>query len=312
MGLFWNLGAFFAAYNTEKNRVIVIIKVMKTTKRSADPEKIKALAFDLDGTLLAPGAVLTERTRKVLRACMDRGVRIIISTGRSAASADRYRRETGVQGAIVCFNGAKVAVMPGGEILGLRLLDPQTADFCADLARKMNVYYQVYFVRSRERYGECLMAEKDGAEAAGYRNHTKVQPVFGDLKAALGAADFEGCIKSMFLADPEVLDRIRPRLEERFGDKVYITKSSPVFLEVLAAGVTKGSGLQTVMDHYGLVPEEVIAFGDEENDLPMFAVAGFAAAPANAGAAVRASADLVTGANTEDGAAVFLSGFFGL
>ncbi|MDR2740907.1 MAG: Cof-type HAD-IIB family hydrolase [Treponema sp.] len=285
---------------------------MKIATRSADPEKIKALAFDLDGTLLAPGAVLTERTRKVLRGCMDRGVRIIIATGRSVASADRYRREIDAQGPMICFNGAKVVVMPGGEILGFRPLDPQTVGFCVDLARKMDVYYQVYFARSREQYGELLMGEKDRAEAWGYRDHTGICPVFGDLKAALGAADFEGCIKSMFLAEPEVLDRIRPRLEERFGDRVYITKSSPAFLEVLAAGVTKGSGLRIAMDRYGFSPEEVIAFGDEENDLPMFTVAGFAVVPANAASAIRASADFVTGANTEDGAAAFLTGFFGL
>ncbi|MDR0387685.1 MAG: Cof-type HAD-IIB family hydrolase [Treponema sp.] len=285
---------------------------MKTTKRSAIPQRIKALAFDLDGTLLAPGAMLTERSRKVLRACMDRDVRVIIATGRSAASADRYRRELDAGGPMVCFNGAKVAVMPGGKILELRLLDPQIADFCADLARKTGVYYQAYFVRSREPYGELLLGEEDRAEAAGYRDHTGIRPVSGDITAVLGAADFEGCIKGMFLAEPEVLDRIRPCLEERFGGRAYVTKSSPTYLEILSAGVTKGSGLQTVMDHYGLAPEEVIAFGDEENDLPMFAAAGFAVAPANARPAVRASADFVTGANTEDGAADFLTGFFGL
>jgi Cof subfamily protein (haloacid dehalogenase superfamily) len=285
--------------------------MMETTKRSADPKKIKALVFDLDGTLLAPGAVLTEHSSQVLRACMERGIMIVIASGRSAASADQYRRELDFQGPMVCFNGAKVVIMPGGEILGLRLLDPHVVDFCVDLSRKMDVYYQAYFAQSREPYGELLMGEKDRPESAGYRNHTKIQPVFGDLKAALGSADFEGCIKSMFLAEPDVLARIRPCLEERFGDKIYITKSAPMFLEVLSAGVTKGSGLQLVMDHYGLSPEEVIAFGDEENDLPMFPVAGFAVAPANARDIVRAAADFVTGANAQDGAAVFLTDFFG-
>jgi Cof subfamily protein (haloacid dehalogenase superfamily) len=242
---------------------------------------------------------------------------IIIATGRSAASADRYRREIGFAGPMVCFNGAQVVVMPEREILGLRHLDPHAVEFCVDLSRRMDVYYQAYFTRSRESGGELLMGEKDCPEAAGYRNHTGIQPVFGDLKAVLRAARFEGCIiegciKSMFLAEPAVLDRIRPRLEERFGDTVYITKSSPTFLEVLSAGVSKGAGLQLVMDHYGFSPEEVIAFGDEENDLPMFTVAGFAAAPANARDAVRAVADFVTGANTEDGAAVFLADFLGL
>jgi hydroxymethylpyrimidine pyrophosphatase-like HAD family hydrolase len=62
------------------------------------------------------------------------------------------------------------------------------------------------------------------------------------------------------------------------------------------------------MDRYGFSPEEVIAFGDEENDLPLFTTAGFAVAPANARDAVRAAADFVTGPNTEDGVAAFLAG----
>ncbi|MDR0377377.1 MAG: HAD-IIB family hydrolase, partial [Spirochaetaceae bacterium] len=244
--------------------------------------------------------------------CMERGITTVIATGRSAASADQYRRELGAPGPMVCFNGAKVVVMPERESLGLRLLDPHVVDFCVDLSRKMGVYYQTYLVRSREPEGELLMGETDCGEAVGYWNHTGIQPVFGDLKAVLGAADFEGCIKSMFLAEPDVLDRIRPRLEERFGARVYLTKSAPDFLEVLAAGVTKGSGLQIVMDYYGFSPDEVVSFGDEENDLPLFSVAGFAVAPANAKAAVRSAADFVTGANAEDGVAAFLAGFFGL
>jgi Cof subfamily protein (haloacid dehalogenase superfamily) len=285
---------------------------MVTTKRNVSPKKIRVLAFDLDGTLLAPGAVLTEPTRKALQACIDRGIHIVIATGRSVASTDPYRREIGAEGPMVCFNGAKVMAMPGKETLGLRPLAPQVVDFCVDLSRKMDVYFQVYFTRSREPDGEILMAEKDRAEAEGYREHTGVQAVFGDLNAALTAAEFEGCIKCMFLAAPGVLDRIRPCLEERFGDDIYITKSSPTFLEILAAGVTKGSGLQIAMDHYGFVPEEVIAFGDEENDLPMFTAAGYAVAPANARAEVLAVADLKIGANDKDGIAFFLTDFFDL
>lgn len=280
--------------------------------RSADPKKIKALAFDLDGTLLAPGAVLTELSLKVLGACLGLGLRIIIVTGRSAASADRYRREIGFTGPLVCFNGAKAALMPGGEVLWLRLLDPLAADFCVDLSRETGAYYQAYFVRGDKPFGEALMGEKDGPWPAAYREHTGIHPEFGDLKAALRAPDFEGCIKGMFLAEPELLDRIRPRLEERFGCGACVTKSSKTFLEVLPAGTSKGTGLKALMERYGLAPEELIAFGDEENDLPMLAASGFAAVPANAGPRIRAAADIVTLANSEDGPALFLSRFFGL
>jgi len=76
------------------------------------------------------------------------------------------------------------------------------------------------------------------------------------------------------------------------------------------AGVSKGTGLKTVMECRGLKPEEVIAFGDEENDIPMFSVAGFSAAPSNARENVRQAADFVFGSNAEEGLAAFLDDLF--
>jgi hydroxymethylpyrimidine pyrophosphatase-like HAD family hydrolase len=66
------------------------------------------------------------------------------------------------------------------------------------------------------------------------------------------------------------------------------------------------------MEHLSIKKEEIIAFGDEENDLPMFEAAGFSAAPFNAKENVKAKADLVVGSNAEDGVAAFLEEFFGL
>jgi hydroxymethylpyrimidine pyrophosphatase-like HAD family hydrolase len=66
------------------------------------------------------------------------------------------------------------------------------------------------------------------------------------------------------------------------------------------------------MEKRGLKPEEIIALGDEENDLPMFSVAGFSVAPANAKDKVKSAASLVIGANTEDGVAAFLEETFGV
>jgi Cof subfamily protein (haloacid dehalogenase superfamily) len=294
---------------------------MQLSKRTAEAKRVKALAFDLDGTLLLPGAILGERTLTVLATLIRRGIRIIIATGRSTVSAEQYRRQLAVlpsgaeepgSGPMVCFNGAKVALMPGGKTLGLRLLDPEVVDFCADLSRRAGVYYQAYFTSTQDPDGEFLLTGKDSSEAAGYQNHTGVSHRFGDIRTYLKATDFEGCIKGMFIGEGDALDRLRPILEERFGRTIYLTKSSPTFLEVLAAGVSKGWGLSLAMEHCRLRSDEVIAFGDEENDLPMFGVAGFAVAPANAREEVRDAADLVAGPNTAEGIAAFLTEFFGL
>jgi hydroxymethylpyrimidine pyrophosphatase-like HAD family hydrolase len=115
----------------------------------------------------------------------------------------------------------------------------------------------------------------------------------------------------MFLAEPEVQDALRPRLAERFGSRIYVARTLRTFLEVMAAGVSKGRGLALALEHRGLAPGGVIALGDEENDLPLFDAAGFSVAPANAKDKVREAADRVVGSNAEDGVAVFLEEFFG-
>ncbi|MDR3275661.1 MAG: Cof-type HAD-IIB family hydrolase [Treponema sp.] len=275
---------------------------------------IKALAIDLDGTVLAPGAILTDRTIRAFKACMDRGLRLIICTGRSLASAEPYRRLIGNEGPLVCFNGALTVDMPSGEILGTFFTDRDIIEFCVDLAREAGVYFQVYFLDASGR--EIIMAERQSGETRLYLDHTGIPTQIADIKEALANLTPKGCLrgmfKGMFITHEAMMDRLRPQILERFGARVYVARTHPVFLEILAGRVNKARGLRIALDHLGLTAAETLALGDAENDLPMFDLAGFSAAPANAQETVRAAADQVFGPCEEDAAAAFLEELFGL
>jgi Cof subfamily protein (haloacid dehalogenase superfamily) len=277
-----------------------------------DPAQIKALALDLDGTALRPDLVLSERTIRAVNSCREKGVQVIITTGRAIEAAERFRAVLGAEGPMVYFNGAVVADMPGAKILKSVLLDFEVMDFCLELSRSMGVYYQVFFPGTEENPRQPLMAEKECAERDMYFNHTKIQAEIGDLREAAARSAVSGCIKTMFIAEPPVQDALRPKLEERFGKSIYIARTYRTFLEVMDSRVSKGQGLRFVLECRGLKPEQVIALGDEENDIPMFEAVGFSAAPSNAKEQVKAKADLVIGSNAEDGVAAFLEEFFGL
>jgi len=286
--------------------------------RSYDPKKIRGLAIDLDGTTLLPEGVLGERTRLCLRKLISKGMHIIISTGRAIESSEKYRSAIGAEGPMVFFNGAEIADVPTGKVLYTNLISLDVVDFGANLAREMGIHYQVYLPagispdtgkEDPNQKWEALLIEKYGPEAEMYYKHTGVNAVIKDLKK-IATLPLEGCIKGMFIADPSLHDTVRQKFKERYGDKISIVRSYPTFLEVINNGVTKGEGLRIAMEHRGLKPEEVIAFGDEENDVPMFPVAGFAAAPENARENIREQADLIYGPNTEEGLAVFLEEIF--
>ncbi|MCL2180012.1 MAG: Cof-type HAD-IIB family hydrolase [Treponema sp.] len=286
--------------------------------RKFDVKNIKAIAIDLDGTTLLPDGILGSRTRDTLVKLISGGMQVIISTGRAIESSEKYRSAIGAEGPMVFFNGAEVADVPSGKILHTNLISLETAGYGAALAREMGIHYQIYLPAGispdtgqfdPKQKWEALLIEKYGEEAEYYKKHTGITPVVKDLKN-IESFPIDGCIKGMFIADPSLHDEVRKKMKDRFGEKITVMRSYPTFLEVINTGVSKGEGLRIAMEHRGLKPEEVIAFGDEENDLPMFSVAGFACAPKNAREKIREEADLIYGPHTEEGLAAWLEETF--
>ena len=265
---------------------------------------IKALALDLDGTLLAPGSILTERTLRAVKSCADKGIEIILATGRAVEATEKYRISLGLNGSHVYFNGAIVVEMPERKNLNTILLPKDIVEFCVNLSRERDVYFQMY------NPNQSLLAEREDPQRDMYHEHTGILAEIKDLKRALQREEIQGCIKGMFLAESEILDNLRPIIEEGLGKRAYTVRSTRTFLEVLDPKVSKGRGLLLALENRGIKPEETIAFGDEENDLPMFEAVGFSIAPANAKDNVKVRADLAIASNAEDGIAAFLEETF--
>ena len=281
-----------------------------------DPSAIKALAIDLDGTTLLPDSTMGTRTVRCLRRLIARGIQVMICTGRASEASRPFCEAIGTQGPMVFFNGAIIAEMPNARLVSYGILPLDVVGYGVEVARDMDVHYQVFFPptgdpKNGEGWRETLVIEKRRSESEFYQRHTGMKPVVADLKELAASPDLQGAVKAMFITDPTLHGEIRRKMSGRFGDRIYMTRTHPTFLEVMDSGVSKGEGLKTVMKLRGLNPEQVIAFGDEENDLPMFAVAGFSAAPSSAGEKVREAADFVFGPNSQEGLAAFLEDLFG-
>jgi Cof subfamily protein (haloacid dehalogenase superfamily) len=274
------------------------------------PRSIKALALDLDGTILRPDTSLSERTIAAIRSCAERGIRPILCTGRAIEAVEKYRVALGAGGPHVYYNGAVVAEMPGWKIHAMILQDKESARFCVELARKTGLYFQAYLPGTPEQPRHRLVAERGGPERDFYLRHTGIEAEIVDMEAALADPAIPGCVKTMFIADLEDHSPVRQVIEERYGGDLYIAGTMGPFLELMNPRATKGEGLKTALGLLNLDSRDLIAFGDEENDLPTFKIAGFSVAPGNARDTVRNAAGLVIGSNAGDGVAVFLEEFF--
>ena len=112
--------------------------------------------------------------------------------------------------------------------------------------------------------------------------------------------------KLVCVGDPDELDGVEARAKERFGERLYISKSLPYFLEFAQAGVTKGAGLDFLSEHLGFTRERTIAFGDGENDVELVEWPAYGVAVANAHERVKAVARWICPPAADEGVAQVL------
>ncbi len=112
--------------------------------------------------------------------------------------------------------------------------------------------------------------------------------------------------KLVCVGEPAELDGVEEQMKAHFGNRLYISKSLPYFLEFAAAGVTKGAGLDFLSAHMGFTREQTIAFGDGENDVELVEWAAYGIAVENAHARVKAVADWICPSAEEEGVAQVL------
>jgi hypothetical protein len=269
---------------------------------SIETNSIKALALDLDGTILHTDATLSERTASVLRGAMAQGIQVLIVTGRSPRAARGFIASIGATGPMVFYNGATVMDLPSLALKAATLLSPDIARGCVEIARQRDIHFHIFLSDDR------LIYERHRPEAEQYAQRTGLYGEEQDLWTLLseGGEASGGCIKGMFIAEAPVLDSLQVELDRRFNGRLYRARSHSTFLEVMAPGVSKGNGLRIALALRGIEPGQTMAFGDAENDIPMLEAAGIAVVPENATEEVKKMATLVVPSNDQDGPAQLL------
>ena len=111
------------------------------------------------------------------------------------------------------------------------------------------------------------------------------------------------------LIEPDEAEGVLTELRQQFAGQMELTRSHAKIVEGNPLGVSKGDALRRLAEHFGIPQAEVMAIGDQENDMPMIAWAGFSVAMGNGSPAVKSAADWIAPPVTEDGAAVAIERF---
>lgn len=258
----------------------------------------RLIAIDLDGTLLTPRPtkIITPRTYQALRQAAEKGISIVIATGQTLSVLQHTCAGLPISVPQIIENGAIIADIHTGHIFHEKPIPPEhilpTLNTLRsfDLFRAYHSYQRVYVdsgtPRARDWYRPPVPAVIEVDDVA------SLYPL--------------SCIKLAAVGEESTLIAKRQKLERHFAGKLYVTQSAYDLLEFLHPAVSKGNALRTIASDLGIRPEEIVAFGDNPNDIGMLQFAGLGVAMGNASEEVKATADYITRSNAEDGVAVVI------
>ena len=269
----------------------------------------RMIAIDLDGTLLSPTGEVTPRARQAVHKCLSAGLLVCFATGRNWTESQAVLEAVDHYPTAVFVGGAMVIDTRHRQTIHRTLMGPKLA---AELCQFL------------EAQGHAALALQDTASAGvDYLisgdvpldeatrqwmsvTHAKVESV-----GRLAEQAHEHTIRVGICASKEEIEKVKMALAAAFEQRVvYQNLLVPAYgvevLEVFDPAVNKWEGILHVARHHAISPEQIIAIGDDVNDIPMIQNAGLGVAMGNARPPVLAVARRVIGANHDEGLAEFL------
>ncbi|WP_313538349.1 sugar-phosphatase [Enterococcus sp.] len=259
---------------------------------------IKLIAIDIDGTLLNDDRKITPAVYQALKAAEAQGVRIVLCTGRPLTGVQDLLTELDLftdNDFVITYNGSLVQKTKDQAIISEFGLSHEDYAFVEMTARQLGVHLHV------ETQDTMFTANRDISPYTVYEAFLVNMPL--KYRTPEEMTPDLNIIKMMMIDEPALLDSVIPQLPAALTEQYNVVKSAPFFLEVLNKKAHKGAAVKKLAEHLGIDQSEVMAIGDNENDLTMVEYAGIGVAMANATENVRNMADVITASNEEDGVA---------
>jgi Cof subfamily protein (haloacid dehalogenase superfamily) len=260
-----------------------------------DLSRVRLVATDLDGTLLDPNGRITARTARAVQAARARGIHVVPVTGRPPQATWALAAAAGLGPLGVCANGAVTVDLERTEVLEVSEIAGAIATGLVDLLRRS--------------IPDILLASDD-LERFCYEPGFFPRPVewdealeeVNDIRPVVAT----GCIKLIARTPETTAPQLIGLLEREVGEVGHVTTSGLDWVDIGAPQVSKAYALERVCDRLDVGIDEVLAVGDNHNDLSVLAWASAAMAPANAIPDVLAVVERVLPANSDDGVACLL------
>ena len=267
----------------------------------------KLVALDIDGTLLDKSKSISLQTIKAIKA-ISNSCKIVLISSRMPNAMRHLQKALGITDMpMVAFNGG--LVLHGNDILSHTGVDFETFRAVLDLNKDLNLHLSLY------HNDEWYVPQQDFWSKREVAN-TKVEPVIKLNESVY--KDWKPYNKEphkiMCMGDERKVEEFYQRLQDNLKDKLHLYRSKPTYIEMAPHAISKLSGLEVLTSkvYPDILLKDILAYGDNYNDVEMIGNVGMGVAVENAKDEVKAVADEITKSNLEHGVAVHLQKIFDL
>ena len=258
----------------------------------------RAIASDLDGTLLRTDKSISDRTRTAVHAAEDAGLLFVVATGRPPRWIAPIVEVLGERGLVVCANGASVYDPAAHELVETTELDPAVVEELIDDLDGL-LPEVVYGVEQGFDYAIDEAVHRLGTDPQQLWPGVRVGPIRSFLDQPV--------TKLIARTPPPARPGLAAEVQGVLGDRALVTHSTEEsFLEISHPDVHKAATVERLLERSGVRPAEVVSFGDMPNDIELLRWSGHGVAVANAAPVVQEAADEVTASNDDDGVAAVI------
>jgi Cof subfamily protein (haloacid dehalogenase superfamily) len=261
-------------------------------------KKYKMICLDIDGTLINSENKLTARTKQVIQiVSKEMKIPVILVSARIPRGILFITKQLNINNPIICYSGALI-MDDKNKILSNVTIPNSEAIQVYELAKNMGIHVSLY--KDDEWYAEKSdkWAEQEGVITNMSTNIVNFTDLFD-----LWKKEKSGPNKIMCMAEPSEIEALNAEVKDYGFNHLNAYQSKPTYLEVMSKIVSKTSAIEVLCKTYNIQSSEVIAIGDNYNDVDMIEFAGMGIAMGNAPEAVKKHADDVTLSNDEDGVA---------
>lgn len=264
----------------------------------------QAIAFDLDGTLLNPRATILESSKQAIKKAREKGIKVFFVTGRHHTAVRPYYAEIGLDTPVVCCNGTYLYDFQHDKVLSGKPLTAEQASHLINDAKSQGIHTAVYF-RDAMTY-EQLNPHFAKLQQWVASCPESVRPNVYQLESFQQEIDKGATVWKVLISDPN-LEKM-----QNFVKKLPLDQFSPEWswvdrVDITSVGNSKGAMLAELLKMEGLEPQNVIAFGDNFNDISMLELVGLGIAMGDSEEEVKQRADKTIGSNSEDSIAKTLT-----